>query len=108
MLKTTTGLAAGNATALALLFSALTLLSAPAVSAAEWDPKPAQSFSQSEGISPARAAALVRSSYGGRVLSASRASRGGNSGVVVRVLIDDGARVKTVFVDARGRMRAGR
>lgn len=90
------------------LVSLLSLSVAPSVSAAEWDPKPSQNFSQSEGISPARAAALVRSSYGGRVLSAAPASRGGSSGVVVRVLIDDGARVKTVFVDARGRMRAGR
>ena len=79
-----------------------------AANAAEWKPKPAQNFSQSDGISPAQAAALVRASYGGRVLSASRSSRGGSSGVVVRVLIDDGARVKTVFVDGRGRMRATR
>lgn len=94
-----------------LLFALLvveSVLLPPAAAAAEWKPKPAQNFSQSDGISPAQAAALVRASYGGRVLSASRSSRGGSSGVVVRVLIDDGARVKTVFVDGRGRMRASR
>lgn len=93
---------------LVVLILALAALSSAHAEAAEWKPKPAQNFSQSDGISPAQAAALVRASYGGRVLSASRSSRSGSAGVVVRVLIDDGARVKTVFVDGRGRMRAAR
>ena len=56
------------------------------------------------GITLEQAANEVRRHTGGRVLSASPAERGGQRGYEVRVLLD-GKRVKSYFVDGRGRVR---
>ena len=55
-------------------------------------------------ISLEEATDIVRRAYGGRVLSASPASKNGKKGYQVRVLLD-GGRVKTVFVDSSGSVR---
>ena len=55
-------------------------------------------------ISLEEATDIVRRAYGGRVLSASPASKNGKKGYQVRVLLD-GGRVKTVFVDSNGSVR---
>lgn len=57
------------------------------------------------GITLEQAANMVRRQTGGRVLSASPSSRGGNQGYEVRVL-EDGKRVKSYFVDGDGRIRS--
>jgi uncharacterized membrane protein YkoI len=56
--------------------------------------------SQTSGMSAEQAASIVRGAYGGRVVSVKPSGGGYN----VRVLLD-GGRVKTVQVDANGRMR---
>jgi uncharacterized membrane protein YkoI len=55
--------------------------------------------SETSGMSAEQAASIVRGAYGGRVVSVKPSGRGYN----VRVLLD-GGRVKTVQVDANGRM----
>ena len=54
------------------------------------------------GVNLEMATAIVRSKTGGRVLSASPASRGAQRGYKVRVLVDD-RMVQTWFVDRNGR-----
>ena len=56
------------------------------------------------GVSLADAVSIVRQAYGGRVVSAAPATVRGERGYRVRV--DLRGTVKTVFVDARGRLRA--
>lgn len=58
-----------------------------------------QSEQTSSGMSAEQAASLVQRAYGGRIVSV-KATGGGYS---VRVLLD-GGRVKTVLVDANGRL----
>jgi len=58
-----------------------------------------RSFVAQPSVSAAQAAAHVRRTHGGRVLSVSPARRGNALGYRVRVLID-GGRVKTVYVDS--------
>ena len=55
------------------------------------------------GITLEQAADTVRRQTGGRVLSATPVSKGGERGYNVRVLVD-GKRVKQYYVDAEGRM----
>ena len=55
------------------------------------------------GISLEQAADTVRRQTGGRVLSATPVSKGGERGYNVRVLVD-GKRVKQYYVDSEGRM----
>jgi hypothetical protein len=64
-----------------------------------------QNLADPSGISMEQAAASVQRATGGRVLSTAPAQRGGGAGYDVRVLID-GKRVKNVFVDERGNVRA--
>jgi hypothetical protein len=59
-----------------------------------------------QSISVDQCAELVRRETGGRVLSATPVDRGGQRGCQVRVLVD-GKRVKSVYVDADGRIRPG-
>lgn len=59
-----------------------------------------------QSISVDQCAELVRRETGGRVLSATPVERGGQRGCQVRVLVD-GKRVKSVYVDADGRIRPG-
>jgi hypothetical protein len=59
-------------------------------------------YRDADGISADQAAAIVRSSFGGRVVSVKAA---GKNGWKVRVLLD-GGRVKTVHVDASGSIRS--
>jgi hypothetical protein len=66
-----------------------------------------QSLVQPAGVSREDAAGLVQRQTGGRVLSTTPAQRGGANGYDVRVLVD-GKRVKDVFVDDRGNVRARR
>ncbi len=56
------------------------------------------------GISVERATQIVRSAYGGRVVSAVPARRGNETGYRVRVVLDDG-HVRNVFVNSEGRIR---
>ena len=55
------------------------------------------------GISLEQAADMVRRQTGGRVLSATPVTKGGERGYNVRVLVD-GKRVKQYYVDADGRL----
>lgn len=66
------------------------------------EPYGAELYREREGISADEAASIVRSSYGGRVVSVKAA---GNGGWKVRVLLD-GGRVKTVNVDSSGSIRS--
>ncbi len=94
---------------LVLVLPTSLLSSTPASGAGEWPVASQlifqQGFTENTGVSVEQAAAMVRRAYGGRVLSASPVNRGGKRGVEVRVLIE-GVRVKTVFVDSRGGIRA--
>lgn len=56
-----------------------------------------------QSLSLDQAADKVRRTYGGRVLSITPVDRAGTDGFEVRVLVESG-RVKTVFVDERGRL----
>jgi hypothetical protein len=66
-----------------------------------------QNLVQPAGVSREDAAGVVQRQTGGRVLSTTPAQRGGTNGYDVRVLVD-GKRVKDVFVDDRGNVRARR
>jgi len=56
-----------------------------------------------QSLSLDQAADKVRRTYGGRVLSITPVDRADSDGYEVRVLVE-GGRVKTVFVDERGRL----
>jgi hypothetical protein len=56
------------------------------------------------GVSLEQATRIARSAYGGRVVAARPAQRGGESGYQIRIVLDDG-RVMNVFVDRQGRIR---
>ena len=73
----------------------------------EVQPVQPQSLVQPAGVSREDAAGVVQRQTGGRVLSTTPAQRGGANGYDVRVLVD-GKRVKDVFVDDRGNVRARR
>ncbi|MEZ5557213.1 MAG: PepSY domain-containing protein [Pseudomonadales bacterium] len=66
-----------------------------------------QSLVKPPGISLEQATNMVRRETGGRVLSATPVTRGGETGFEVRVLID-GKRVTKVYVDGQGRIRSQR
>ena len=57
------------------------------------------------GISIEQATAIVRDSFGGRVLSAVPVKRGDKRGYEVRMLLD-GKKVKKVFIDSQGRVKS--
>lgn len=73
----------------------------PAV-AATHEPFHYEVYRDAGGISADQAAAIVRSSFGGRVVSVKSAGRNGWD---VRVILD-GGRVKTVHVDGNGSIRS--
>ncbi len=85
-----------------LLWFVLVLPTAVVAGEKDVDPLGVSHFSQG-GVSLDQAADMVRRTYGGRVLSITPVNRGGEEGFRVRVLVD-GGRVKSVFVDDRGRM----
>ena len=60
-------------------------------------------YTKQHGISTEQAAHIARRKTGGRVLSITPASKGGQRGYNVRVLID-GKRVKQYYVDSDGRI----
>lgn len=62
------------------------------------------SYAEQPGISLGQAASIVRRQTGGQVLSVTPSKRSGKSGYKVRVLLDDGKRVREFFVDDQGRM----
>ena len=99
---------ANRAFVLLLLSSAVAAFAAePNVERGNRDAPPAQ---QSPSISAQDAAAIVRQTYGGRVVSAVEAKRNIN-GEIKRgydVRVDVEGRVKTVFVDRRGRIHEQR
>jgi uncharacterized membrane protein YkoI len=80
------------------------LLTSPSISAAGDGQWASQVLAAKSTISLEEATEIVRRAYGGRVLSASPASKNGKKGYQVRVLLD-GGRVKTVFVDSNGSVR---
>jgi uncharacterized membrane protein YkoI len=80
------------------------LLASPVISAAGDGQRADRVLAAKSTISLEEATEIVRRAYGGRVLSASPASKNGKKGYQVRVLLD-GGRVKTVFVDSSGSVR---
>ncbi len=89
-------------TCAAWMLIALAALGAAApASAAVREPTPFTVARDAGGISADQAAAIVRSAYGGRVVSVKPAGNGWS----VRVILD-GGRVKTVRVDANGSIRS--
>jgi hypothetical protein len=80
------------------------LLASPVISAAGDGQRADRVLAAKSTISLEEATEIVRRAYGGRVLSASPASKNGKKGYQVRVLLD-GGRVKTVFVDSNGSVR---
>jgi len=61
-------------------------------------------YAEQPGISLGEAASIVRRQTGGQVLSVTPSKRGGKAGYKVRVLLDDGKRVREFFVDGQGRV----
>jgi hypothetical protein len=88
---------------LALALAAGSAWSAPGNSRWEGDEQPSY-YAKPPGVSLEQAADRVRRETGGRVLSATPATRGGERGYSIRVLLD-GKRVKQVFVDSEGNLR---
>ena len=93
-----------------LLFLVGLLAGSSAATAAPWEQEVrpnhfAPTTPRNNSISVERAVRLVRKETGGRVLAATPSTRQGRSGVEVRILLDDGARVSTLFVEADGRIR---
>jgi hypothetical protein len=82
--------------ALAVVFA---LAAVPAAAGGHGHDKDGSQGGQTSGMSAEQAAAIVRGAYGGRVVSVKSAG----DGYSVRVLLE-GGRVKTVQVDANGRL----
>jgi uncharacterized membrane protein YkoI len=78
-------------------------LAAVAPSAAAQQQAEPNYYTKQHGISTEQAANIARRKTGGRVLSITPASKGGQRGYNVRVLID-GKRVKQYYVDSDGRI----
>ena len=81
----------------------LCVLFAPVHALGGQQPQPQNFAKPVGGISLEQAADTVRRQTGGRVLSATPVSKGGERGYNVRVLVD-GKRVKQYYVDSEGRM----
>jgi len=81
----------------------LGLIALPA-NAADYKPAATQNYlvQPAPGVTLETATAIVRHKTGGRVLSASPASKGAEVGYQVRVLVDERL-VQTWFVDEKGR-----
>jgi len=91
---------------LAGLITVLAFIALPAA-AAEYKPAATQNYlvQPSPGVTLETATAIVRHKTGGRVLSASPASKGAEVGYQVRVLVDERL-VQTWFVDEKGRTQS--
>jgi len=92
-----------NARRASLVALLVALLTAHAAVAAQGD-HGRDHGNEGEGLSPEQAAAVVKRTYEGRVVSVKPEGSDGERIYKVRVLLD-GGRVKTVQVDSRGNVR---
>ncbi|MCZ6641107.1 MAG: PepSY domain-containing protein [Gammaproteobacteria bacterium] len=67
--------------------------------------EPKKLVAHQSGISMEEATNIVRGKFGGRVLSAAPVRRGDQRGFEIRMLLD-GKKVKKVFIDDQGRVKA--